>query len=284
MDMPRIMVDQDTCTRCDACVALCTAVRVFRRVEERVEAVAPEWCWLCGHCVAVCPADAIDHSEFPLSDCPQLDPDTLPSLDGLVTAFRGRRSTRIFREKPVPREVVRELADLARWAPSASNMQPVDWLAFDDPDRIAALSAGTVAALAQMAGATSLGEETAADFKRLKRQHARGADPIFYRAPVVLLAHAPKGDTFGFGRDDAVYAAYNLMLGAERMGLGTCLIGYLIAALGISRELRGMLGLPQGRRVEAALALGYPRYRFRRLIPRRRMDLSWNPEVDDGTV
>jgi len=289
--IPGIVVNQEMCTRCGACVALCTG-RVFERTDGRVEAVAPEACWLCGHCVAACPADAINHSAYPIDECPPLDPAMLPSLDGLVAGFRERRSLRVFRDQPVPRQVVRELVNLARWGPSASNEQPVDWLAFDDPAHIAALSAQAVAVLAQTArllrnpllrpflrlalGAekVSRGLESAAGFERLAQRHAQGEDPIFFRAPVVLIAHVPDDDYFG--RDDAVYAAYNLMLAAQRMGLGTCQIGYFTVALDRSRGLRRALGLPEDRRAEITLMLGHPQYRFRRVLPRRQPDLVWN--------
>ena len=83
-------------------------------------------------------------------------------------------------------------------------------------------------------------------------------------------------DDDAFGRDDATYAAYNLILAAESMGLGTCLIGYFIFALDQSEDLRRMLSLPAGRKVEVALVVGYPKFRFRRVIPRRKMELVWN--------
>jgi nitroreductase/NAD-dependent dihydropyrimidine dehydrogenase PreA subunit len=290
--MVSIVVNQEPCTRCGACIALCTG-RVFERVDERVEAAVPEKCWLCGHCVAACPVDAIQHSAYPVSACPALDPDTLPSLDGLVAALRARRSARVFRDLPVPRQVVRELIDLARWGPSASNEQPVDWVALDDPARIGALSAQAVAVLAQTArllrnpllrpflrlalGAERVnkGLESADSFERLAQRAAQGEDPIFFQAPVVLIAHVP-ADAY-FGRDDAVYAAYNLMLGAQRLGLGTCHIGYFSVALDRSHELRRALGLPEDRRAEVTLVLGYPKYRFRRAPTRRQPELVWNP-------
>jgi len=286
-----IVVDREACTCCGACVALCTG-RVFERADDRVGVVAPDECWLCGHCVAVCPTDAIEHCAYPLDECPPLDTTVLPSLDGLVAAFRERRSLRVFRNRPVARHVVRELVDVARWSPSAGNEQPVDWLAFDDPTRIAALSRQAVTALFQTArllrnpllrpllrltlGAekVSKGLESADSFEKLARRHAQGEDPIFFRAPVVLIAHVPDDDYFG--RDDAVYAAYNLMLAAQRQGLGSCHIGYFIVALDRSRRLRRALGLPGDRRAEVALVLGYPQYRFRRVLLRRRPDLLWN--------
>jgi hypothetical protein len=105
--------------------------------------------------------------------------------------------------------------------------------------------------------------------------HSAGLDPIFHYAPVLLIAHGPADHEFG--RDDAVYQAYNIMLAADRLGLGTCQSGYLVWALSISRPLREMLALPPGRVAEVALMLGYARYRMRRLIPRRKPALAWNP-------
>ena len=289
--MLNIVINQETCTRCGACVALCLG-RVFSHIDERVAVDAPENCWLCGHCVAACPTDAIGHGGYPEDQSPLLDPATLPSLDELVSVFRERRSCRVFRDRPVPRQVVRELVDVARWVPSAGNGQPVDWLAFDDPTRIAALSAQTVAVLDRWArvlrnpllrsvlrlaqGVEWVNKRLGAadSVGRLAQWHDRGDDPIFYRAPVVLVAHVPAGDSMG--RDDAVYAAYNLMLAAQRVGLGTCQIGYFNGALDRSRSLRRALGLPEDRRAEVTLVLGHPRYRFRRVLPRRRPEIVWD--------
>jgi nitroreductase len=98
----------------------------------------------------------------------------------------------------------------------------------------------------------------------------------------VLVAHVPRGTYFG--RDDGVYAAYNLILAAQRLGLGTCQIGYVNIALERNRGLRRMLGLPSERQLEVALALGYPRFEFQRGLPRRRTDLVWNPARRDSAT
>jgi nitroreductase/NAD-dependent dihydropyrimidine dehydrogenase PreA subunit len=289
---PNIVVDQELCINCGACLDLCTS-RVFGQDGGSVRAVTPEACWLCGHCVAACPGDAILHGDFPLADCPRLDAMPLPSLDALVAAFRERRSARVFDDRPVPREVVQELVDIDRWVPSGQNAQPVDWLVFDDPLRIAALSDQTVAVLAGTArllrnpalrllvrlvyGAdkTRQALESAASFECMAERRAQGQDPIFRFAPVVLIAHVPRGDYFG--RDHATYAVYNMMLAAQRLGLGTCPIGWLPVALERSKDLGRALGLPEGRQPEVVLTLGYPEYEFYRAIPRRQPELLWNP-------
>lgn len=276
--MPDIEVDPALCIDCGACIELCTG-DVYAEVDGVSRAVTPSGCWLCGHCVAVCPSDAIRHEGYGLDSCPPVDREALPSLQGLVAAFRERRSARAFRDRLVPRDAVKALVGVGRWAPSASNGQPVDWLAFDQAARIAALSAQAVATLAEMARSwreSGDRSDRPAGLEWLAQQLALGKDPIFFRAPVVLIAHVPADDHFG--RDDAIYAAYNLMLAAQRTGLGTCQIGYFHVALEASAELRRAVGLPEGRRAQVTLILGYPAHSFQRVLLRRQPELAWNPE------
>jgi nitroreductase len=235
-----------------------------------VQATDPDECWLCGHCVAVCPADAINHSEFLLSECPKIETSLLPSLENIVTAFRERRSTRVFSNKAVPREIVGELIDTARWVPSAANEQPVEWTVIDNPERITAFGKKTADVLLKKNQAekakTDTGEISNYDYDWLASQTRKGNDLIFFNAPVLLIAHTPENDIFG--RDDSVYASYNLMLAAERMGLGTCLTGFFISAMTADREIFNSINLPDNHKADAALVLGYPKYQFHRVIPR----------------
>jgi len=291
--MAKITVDPTACVRCGGCVEACFAARVFEMTERGSQAVNPDACWACGQCVAICPADAIDHDLFPLEDCPIVERSDLPSLERLTNAFRFRRSTRTFQPKAVERETIRELVSIGRWAPTASNNQALDWIAFDDRARIAELSKATVDGMirfARMAGSPVarpfvrlvVGKETATRLRRsgpmLKRMAASladGADPIFYHAPVLLIGHGQRGNVFG--RDDAIYATYNMMLAAEHFELGSCQIGFFQAVVMRSSRLRKLIGLPAGRVPQVAMILGYPQRPFRRLLPRRDPDLIWNP-------
>lgn len=286
--MTEISIDTAACSQCGACVAVCSH-RVFGGVGEVADAAR---CKVCGHCVAVCPADAIAHSDLPLDACPPAV--DMPDYDTLTAMLRERRSCRVFAKKPVARETVARLVDAARWVLSASNGQPVDWLAIDDPARIAALSAASVETLgataallrnplARLALYLAYGKakvasaaRRAVDFREMADLHAAGKDPIFFHAPTVLVAHVPKSDYFG--RDDAVYAAYNLMLAARTLGLGTCQIGFFQVALDRNRALRDSLGLPADRAPQVTVILGYPEVGFHRLLPRRAQVISWEPK------
>jgi len=291
--MAVIRVDRKACIRCGACIDVCFAAQVFELSEEGVSAARPDACWGCGQCVAVCPTDAIDHDRFPLEECPLIARDAAPSLEALTAALRTRRSCRTFEDKPVPRDIVRELVSLGRWAPSASNRQSIDWTAFDDREKLTELTGVVLSELARLARlaahpllrpfvALRFGRKAAGQARRyrltaerLLRRGGAGDDPIFYRAPVVLVAHSP-ADSW-LGRDDAVYASYNLMLAAEQHGLATCQIGFLQLAYDRSERVRRLVRLPEGRVSQVALAVGYPRRAFRRMLPRRLPNLTWNP-------
>jgi len=47
----------------------------------------------------------------------------------VLEAVKGRRSMRAFKNRDVPAEIVEKLIDAARWAPSAGNIQPWEFIA-----------------------------------------------------------------------------------------------------------------------------------------------------------
>jgi len=61
----------------------------------------------------------------------------------------------------------------------------------------------------------------------------------------MLIAHLLQGTCFG--RSNAVYAGYNLMLAGERLGLGTYHIGFLNTAQERNWGLRDIVGRPPKR-------------------------------------
>ncbi len=291
--MAQITIDRTACIRCGRCVDVCAIAHVFELSDESSVPIRAGACWNCGQCVAVCPTDAIDHEAFPLEECPIIEPSALPSRQELIAAFRMRRSHRAFQPMPVDREIVRDLIDLGRWAPTASNSQAVDWIAFDDPTRIEELGRGVVGEIARYVRLSRmpvvrwllplfLRKDTRRQLRkghtlleRFEAAQQRGEDPIFYGAPVVLVGHCPSRKIFS--RDDAVYAAYNIALVAETFGLGACQIGFFQLVAERSGRLLRRIGLPAGRTPQVALILGYPRHEFRRGIPRRSPNLIWNP-------
>jgi nitroreductase len=248
-------------------------------------------CFLCGHCVAACPGGAINHSGFPLDQCPLIDMDHLPNFNSLVNAIKKRRSIRSFKSKPVPHALIEQLLEIASIAPTGHNLQHVDWTVIDSQELIHGLCSRTVDVLAKTAtllkhpvaglylGLTegfaklAAARKAAETLAALKYKFLAGEDPVFYNAPAVLVAHVPSGTYFG--RDDAIHALYNVELAAERLGLGSCQMGYFKIALDRDTSFKADIGIPAGRSPEATLALGYPKIEYLRMIPRRKPSIQW---------
>jgi nitroreductase len=111
------------------------------------------------------------------------------------------------------------------------------------------------------------------DMKRLVEAYDAGRDDLFHEAPVVLVLYAPVAAVMP--RETAYYAAAQLVMMATAMGLGTCFVGWLTAAAARSEDIGEALGLPEEHGVFASLALGYPKYKYRRAIGRDAPGVEW---------
>ena len=283
--MANITIDQGKCTGCGACVEICSVTHVYSFQGIKPKAISPSRCWNCGQCVAVCPVDAIEHSSFPLDLCPLIKHDE-NDLEKLTGMLRERRSTRVYQEKPIQREKVEELVNIARWAPSGRNLQAISWLAVDDQIIISAISVeiverlqGHAVELRDSVTSTSSAHEKklalmqAKTFEHLGRRLEKGEKPIFFGAPVVLFAVTPNSH---FGRDDAVISGYTMQLAAVQMGLATCQIGYFIAALEYDANLgRDILNIPEDHTIQMVIALGFPKFIMRRSVNRKPLEFNW---------
>jgi nitroreductase len=107
---------------------------------------------------------------------------------------------------------------------------------------------------------------------RAQERLARGEDPLFHGAPLLLLCHAPPAET---AEADCTLAAGQAALLAPSLGLGTCHIGYASAVLRRFPRLGRSAGVPRGERVYAVLTVGYPAQTFLRVPPRPPLPLRF---------
>jgi nitroreductase len=157
----------------------------------------------------------------------------------VMEAIKTRRSVRRFKPDPIPDEVMGEVLDAARWAPSWANTQCWEFVVVRDQ------------AIRQR-----LSEEVLAQGNPARRGVAE--------APVVVVALGKEGIS-GFYKDrpvtdkgdwfmyDVGVAMQNLCLAAWGRGLGTVHVGLMDAV-----KAGEILGVSPGTRVVALSPLGYP--------------------------
>ena len=160
----------------------------------------------------------------------------------LVKGIKERRSIRKFQDKPIPREVIEEIVETARFAPSWKNTQIVRYLVIDDKEKIAEIA---------------------------NSKCTYGFDyniKTIAAAPAVVILTFVEGKS-GFDKDgsfstpkddrwqmfDAGIAAQTFCLAAHEKGLGTVIQGYFD-----DDELKKILPIPDGQQVGAVIPIGYP--------------------------
>jgi len=144
----------------------------------------------------------------------------------------ARRTIRKFRPAAVPRELLERIVNAARLAPSAANVQPLEFLVVDGAGPKAEVFPTLKwAAYIAPAGDPRPGEEPAAYV-------------------VTLVNSRLREKMFEY---DVGAAMENMILVALGEGVGACWM------LSIDRDrLRAVLGVPAEYRIDSVLALGYP--------------------------
>jgi len=256
----QITVDTQLCKKDGACVAVCPA-RVLALDANGFPAEVADNCILCGHCVAVCPHDALTHSGLPEEPLLQAARE-LPTSAAMDSFLMSRRSVREFKERPVARETLEALLNVARRAPTASNSQKLHWIVVEDGSKVHALSAEAMNCL-----------RTVGIGQGQLKQWAEGYDFILRGAPSVVVACTPSD--YAWGRQDCAIALTFLELAAEARGLGVCWAGYLTRVAGAHAPLREMLSVPEGYAVHGGLMLGERKYSYRLVPPRKPLSVHW---------
>lgn len=272
--MTLFAVDPARCKRDGACVAECPT-RIIElapgAATPHVPLDAEEFCRHCGHCIAVCPSGAVTLDGMRPDTLQPVRTDSLLGPEQVEHFLRARRSIRAYAPRPVEREVLLKLLDIARFAPSASNRQPVKWLLVYDAAEVRRL-----ASLAVDWIRTALPSQPPAAARNLRRFATgwdAGLDMVCRGAPHVLVACAPADHAWA-ATDCAIALTY-LELAAPSFGLGACWGGILTNAARQWRPLQDALALPEGHLVCGAMMIGYPRYRYYRLPQRNEAQIIW---------
>lgn len=269
-----IRVNPERCTQCGLCVKVC---RGTLGMGDHGPVAVHDFCIACGHCVAVCPAGALDHIRAPLDKQVLLEKSPLPDAETAARFLRTRRSVRSFHKKRVPRETIRELLDIARFAPTACNSQGVSYHVVDDPDTIKNI-ASVIADWAEedlqhgALGSSPWSQNTA---HTIRCYRENGADAILRDAPCLIIATVAR-NRLALGRDNTHFALTYAQLYATALGLGTCWSGlFEYCAAAEYEPLLRLLKLPENSIITGAFLAGYPVYTFKRLVDRDPLQITW---------
>lgn len=265
-----LIIDREKCRKDGICARTCPGRIITMDGNDGypdMVAHGEEGCTRCGHCVAVCPHGALRHEKIPLEGCPPVTEELKIGEAQAIQFLRSRRSIRLYEEKPVEKEKIRELIEAARYAPTAGNMQLLEWQVLTDRKEIREIARLAVEWLRGELKNDPRLAQVVPYLPMIVKAWDEGYDSMLRNAPALIIASAPKIDLNGMV--DVALALSYLDLLAPVKGLGTCWAGLLQRALLSSPELREKVGIPPGHPHHYPMMLGYPAVKYRLMAGRK---------------
>lgn len=277
-------IDAARCIKCGKCVKVCPSkIFVWQRGNNTssVKIEKSQNCIKCGHCAAVCKAGAVNHSLFPKEKIHSVEYSQMPSPDQVMLICKARRSNRALTSQPVPDEVIARILEAANAAPTASNLQQLEYTVVNSPGKITEVIEFVIDYFSSMVKLLEnpllkpilkpiLGDGAyryVNVFRRIRESYSRGDDQILRGAKCVIFIHAPK--SLRFADADANLAYQNGSLMAESMGISQIYTGFVCTAAKKGKgKLERILGIDPSRRIVAGMAIGIPEFRYPNYIDR----------------
>ena len=164
------------------------------------------------------------------------------------------------------------MLEVCRYAPTAGNSQGLYYIVISDKEKIRAIAEATAQWMEK-----EIEEKTANSryFTTVLRAYRdRGQDIIARNSPMLIFALARRLNTTGISNAEQAWAYAELY--APTIGLGTTIAGF-IQTCGIVgyQPLLDLVEVPAKQKIVGALMVGYPKYKFQRLVERQHLKVEF---------
>lgn len=268
-----VKIDTEKCTGCAKCVKDCFPRNIL--IEGAKAKTVNENCMRCGHCVAVCPQNAVEITEYDMADVTELHAPTF-SADELLSLIKGRRSVRQYKDLPVEKELIEQIIEAGRYTATGGNRQGLSFIVIDK--KMEAFRTLIMDNLSEKSSALIAADKTPPQMKYAAgrwlsfvnehKENPKEKDRFFFGAPVVILI---AGDS----AFDAGLAASNMELVACSNNLGLLYSGAIVTGAS-DDKIKETVGIPMEKKILMALVIGYPDVQYKRSAPRKKADVIWS--------
>lgn len=149
--------------------------------------------------------------------------------DKVYNDMLSRRSIRRFRRKKIKRDLVEKMVNAARLAPSAANLQPLEFVIVDEKEICLKI------------------------FEALSwAGYLKDWNPSVDESPAAYIVILVKDKKNPWHLRDVSFAAANIVITAENEGLGSCILCKID-----KEKIREILKTPEEIIIDSVIALGY---------------------------
>jgi nitroreductase/NAD-dependent dihydropyrimidine dehydrogenase PreA subunit len=258
--MPILGIDYEKCIYCKKCLDQCTG----KFWDEGDKIIFDDrWysCILCGHCIAVCPTNAIMHEKMgsdPYSFEGIKNPSEYISYEKMFNFMYSIRSTRLYKKEKVPEDLLRKVVRAMQIAPTGSNVRDQKFKVITDPELLKALGKRVnEERLKLVQNDPNIKEKMEIDAKRWN-------NPLYHDAPALIIMYCSgmnSIDRYNIG----IAITYG-RIAAHSLGLGTCWNGYSTGQFEQHKDIMKLAGV-RGKSW-GVLEIGYPAVKYERVPPR----------------
>ncbi len=184
-----ILVNQNGCTKCNICATICPMGAIAPADATTLPSLPKDkepFCIECGHCEADCPSGALTLKGEPgegMTACT-----SVVDANCLGVYLKSRCSIRHYKPEPVDKETITKILDIARFAASGGNGQPVEWLVIHDRKEVKRIAGLTIEWIRTL---SRTGHPMAGYAPVLISAWDSGTDIICRGAPHLIIPHIP---------------------------------------------------------------------------------------------
>lgn len=262
-----VIVNKEKCIGCRQCEGICHTHSI--KVTECGVSIDNLLCSTCTQCIVICPVQALSWDNI---ESKKINADILPKPEQIKEFLKARRSIRKFKDKPIERNILEDIAIMSKYAPT--NNYNIDVIIVDDQSLINELETECIKFIQRaynvfykhkiifnfMKKITPAMNST--DKIKMERTLKRGN--VFQGAPVLMILAADK--RISHTELSSQYALYNMALYAQSLGIGSCISGAGKSILSRSKKAKKLLNLPKHKYIQAILFLGYSNINFRNKV------------------
>ena len=320
MIFPTRTVDGEKCSRCGRCVETCPCGGF---TWTRGDVPVPvgfggfeQACINCENCVAVCPSGAISLSgSFSIGkgryrtfltgnmsvpnpfnqDEPHYE-SFENDLTGIERQIYTRRSSRLFKDKEVSKDLLNRILEAGRFAPSAGNCQPYAFVVITNQTVIHELESRAMTVLKLLKNAYLSKNVNRSLWKSLffslssylmvnkfdprpitaMDKADRNKGRMYFNAPCVILVLKNKNGVSNPDLDAGI-CTQNMVLAAHSLGLGSCIVSLPMVPLSypMMKGFRKKIGIDYPFEAVTSIAIGHPKGKIDGIVERDTPPVTW---------